>query len=63
MVHALWLLGVIFVILGVVSDAFNRRIGLESGTWLLLAIAMFQASMVSGIEWAVAWYPRTARQV
>lgn len=60
--HALWVLGVTFVILGVASDAFNQSVGLESGTWLLLAIAMFLASIVSEIEWAVAWYLRTTHE-
>jgi hypothetical protein len=61
MTHVLWLLGALSAALGVISDAANRPIGLESDTWLLLAIALFAASAVSFIEWAVAWYLRTAR--
>ena len=57
--HVLWILGVIFAVLGVIADATNGTLGLTAGTWLLLAIAAFVAGAVCLIEWAIAWYLKT----
>jgi hypothetical protein len=53
---ACWGLGVIFAILGVIGDAINGALGLESTSWFLLAIAMFVASIPEYLGWAVAVY-------
>lgn len=60
--HVLWFVGIVFAILGVIADAANHTIGLESSTWLLLAVVALLASMGSRIEWAVAWYLRTGNK-
>jgi hypothetical protein len=56
---ACWILGVVFAALGIVADAINTAIGLESSTWLLLAIAAFVASIAEYIGWAVGVYVET----
>ena len=53
---ACWILGAIFAILGVIADAINGTLGLESASWFLLAIAMFVASIPEYLGWAVAVY-------
>ena len=53
---ACWTLGAIFAVLGVIADAINGTLGLESASWFLLAIAMFVASISWYIGWAVAVY-------
>ena len=57
--HICWFLGAVFAVLGVVGDAVNLTIGLESISWFLLAIVAFVASITSFIGWAVAWYLKT----
>ena len=54
-----WFLGVIFAILGIISDAINATLGLEPISWLLLAIATFVISAIWYLSWAVAIYLRT----
>ena len=51
-----WLFGVIFLILGIVSDAINRTLGLESISWFLLAIGLFAAGILLMFFWAVGMY-------
>ena len=51
-----WILGAIFAVLGVIADAINSTLGLESTSWFLLAIAMFVASIPEYLGWAVAVY-------
>ena len=46
MAHLCWLLGVIFAIVGVISDAIDEPLGLESISWLLLAIVAFASSII-----------------
>ena len=55
---ACWILGVVFAILGIVADAMNSTLGLESISWLLLAIAAFVVSAIWYLSWAVAVYLR-----
>jgi hypothetical protein len=43
--HICWYLGIVFVILGIVAGAMNTSLGLNSTGWLLLAIAVFVASI------------------
>ena len=52
------ILGLIFVILGIISDATNAPIGLESISWFLIAIGFFVASITPCLGWAVAVYLR-----
>ena len=49
-----FVLGIIFVVLGIISDAMNNSIGLESISWFLLAISVFVVGIVPCIGWAVA---------
>jgi hypothetical protein len=51
-----WYFIIAFVLLGIVSDAANITLGLESMTWFLLAIVVGLASIGPLIHWAVAWY-------
>jgi len=57
--HALWLLGTIFAVLGVIGGAANCTLGLKSDTWMLLAIAAFVASAAAFIGWTMAVYLRS----
>ncbi len=57
--HILWLLGAVFVIIGIVAGAIEARIGLEAIHWFLLAIALFAASTTQAIAGALAWYLQT----
>ena len=51
-----WILGAVFAILGIIADAINGTLGLESASWFLLAIAMFVASIPEYLGWAVGVY-------
>ena len=51
-----WFLSVIFTILGIIGDAINATLGLESLSWLVLAVVALLTSVCSYIGWAVAWY-------
>ena len=42
-------LGIAFIVMGIVSDAMNKALGLESTNWFILAVAFW----VSGI---FAWF-------
>jgi hypothetical protein len=43
--HTCWWLGAVFAVLGIIAGAMNASLGLSSTGWLLLAIAVFVASM------------------
>jgi len=58
--HVLWILAIIFAVLGVIADAANVKLGLNACSWLLLAIVVAVLSVSSFIGWAVAWYLKTA---
>ena len=47
----LYFLGIVFVVLGVVSDAMNVTLVLESISWFLLAIFLGLSATVSWITW------------
>ena len=49
-----WLLGLIFAALGVVSDAMNISLILETTSWLLLAIIFCLSGIASWIACALA---------
>lgn len=51
-----WILAVVFAILGIIADAINDTLGLEPGSWFLLAIALFVAAISEYIGWAIAVY-------
>jgi hypothetical protein len=57
--HICWLLGVAFAVLGVIGEAIDTTLGLESMSWYLLSIAAFGASIFPSIGWAVSWYLRS----
>jgi hypothetical protein len=48
-----WMLGLIFIILGVISEVTDTTLGLTTMSWYLLAIALFVASISWYIGWAV----------
>jgi hypothetical protein len=52
--HVTSWLGIVFVILGVISDAVNITLVLEPMIWLLLSIAIFLAGIPMLVTWAVA---------
>jgi len=54
--HFFWFLGIIFAILGVISDVTGRALGLTSMSWFLLAIVVSLLSIPLFIGWAIAWY-------
>ena len=57
--HFWWFLGAVFAVLGIIGDAANITLGLESTSWLLLAVVAFLASITEFLGWAVAWYLQT----
>jgi hypothetical protein len=52
--HISYWLGILFAIVGVIGDAVNITLGLESISWLLLSIAAFLAGIPMLTTWAVA---------
>ena len=52
-------LSLIFVLLGIMSDAANTKIGLAPASWFLLAIVAGLFGLVYSISWAVSWYLNT----
>ena len=52
-------LGLIFAVLGIISDATNATLGLEPISWFLLAIGVSVVSIAPCIGWAVAVYLRS----
>lgn len=57
--HVSWFLGIIFAILGAISDVMDEALGLTSMSWFLLAIVVSLLSIPLFIGWAVAWYLET----
>ena len=51
-----FVLGIIFIVLGIISDVMDNSLGLESISWFLLAIGVFVAGIVPCIGWAIAVY-------
>ncbi|MCP8309164.1 MAG: hypothetical protein H3Z53_06725 [archaeon] len=49
-----WLLGIAFAVFGVISDAMNITLVLESTSWLLLSIVFCLTGIASWIAWALA---------
>jgi hypothetical protein len=46
-------------LLGIITDATNTVLGLESVSWFLLAIGAVLAGILFRIGWAVSWYLNT----
>ncbi len=55
---ALWILGFIFAILGIITDATNGGLGLSAMSWFLLAIVFHLAGLSYWLSWAVGVYFR-----
>jgi len=49
-----WSLGIVFAVLGVISDARNITLGLEPTSWLLLSIVFCLTGIANWIAWALA---------
>ncbi len=58
--HVCWFIAVVFVVVGIISDAVNVTPGLEPASWFLLAIITFLAGITFFIGWAVSWYLETS---
>ena len=58
---SLWM-SIIFLLLGIISDAVNITLGLEPMSWFLLAIAFVVAAVFFRLGWAVSWYLNTNKQ-
>ena len=56
-----WYFAAVFLLLGIVSDAANIKLGLEPASWFLLLIATLLAAIAFHISWAVAWYLSTTK--
>jgi len=52
----LWILGIIFAVLGVVADANNSSIGLTAMSWFMLAIVFHLAGLSYWLGWALGVY-------
>ena len=52
----LWFLGIIFAVLGVVGDAMNTTLVLQSTFWLLMSIFFCLSGIASWIAWVLAVY-------
>ena len=50
-----WPVAVVLLLLGIVSDAANIKLGLEAGNWLLLGIAALVAAVFFRLGRAVYW--------
>ena len=51
MAHISAFVGIAFLLLGIIGDAINATLGLESTSWLLLAIFAMLFSIPSFIGW------------
>ena len=49
-------LGVIFAVLGIISEAIDATLGLSATSWFLLAIASLLFGLNCWIGWAVGMY-------
>jgi hypothetical protein len=56
---ALWILGFIFAILGIIADAIGT-LGLTMMAWFMLAIVFHLAGLSYWLGWAVALYFKSA---
>ena len=54
--HVLWFLGLLFALLGIITDGANISLGLSATSWFLLAIVIMLASITFFMGWMVSWY-------
>jgi uncharacterized membrane protein len=54
--HIYLIIGFVFAILGVISDAMNVSLGLEATSWFLLAITAILAGLFPWLTWVVSVY-------
>jgi len=52
-------IAIAFALVGIIGDAANVILGLESISWFLLAILTWLFSITARIGWAVSWYLNT----
>jgi hypothetical protein len=55
---ALWILGFIFAILGIIADATNGSLGLTAMSWFMMAIVFHLAGLSYWLSWALGVYFR-----
>ena len=48
---ALWIIGIVLVVIGILSEVTVINFGLEAMSWYLLSIASFLAGICSKIAW------------
>ena len=51
-----FILGLIFAVLGIISDAMDTTLGIEPMSWFLLAIGTFVAGILPCLGWVMAVY-------
>ncbi len=51
-----WPLALVFLVIGIVSDALNITLGLETTHWFLLLIAALLAAIFFRMGRAIYWY-------
>jgi hypothetical protein len=51
-----WPLAVIFLLVGIIADAFNTTLGLETTHWFLLVIAALLGAIFFRIGRGIYWY-------
>jgi len=56
----LFILGLVFAVFGIISDAMNTTLGIEPISWLLLAIGAFVAGILPCLGWMMAVYLKSA---
>ncbi len=56
-----WPPAVVFLLLGIVSDAVNVTLGLQAIHWFLLGIAALLAAIFFRMGRAIFWYLNTAK--
>ena len=54
-----WPLAVVFLLLGIISDAVNVRLGLEATHWFLLGIAALLAAVFFRMGRGIYWQMNT----
>ena len=56
-----WPFAVVFLLLGIISDAVNVPLGLEATHWFLLGIAALLAAVFFRMGRAIYWYMITTK--
>jgi len=59
----LWMLALVFAILGIIADATNGSLGLTAMSWFMLAIVFHLAGLSYWISWALGVYFRAKKEV